>query len=371
MTSSVSLSKEDVKLLLAEPSSENRAAAAEKVAASFSSDGLSAEERKLAEDIFRLLVKDAAIRVRKALSDSLNDNPAIPRDVALALAQDIEEVAIPMIEKSTVLTDDDLVELVTSSEVSAVHVAIAGREIVSGRVSEAIAEQGSEEAVSTLIENKGADMTEVAFDKVLRKYADHDSIKGSLSLREDLPLGIAERLVSLVSEKVQDHLSEKFNISGFSAEEMMQESRERATVSLLAKGSPTKTVLELVDQIHDKGRLTPTLLIRALCMGDVTFFEAGLAQLVNIPVSNAYKLVRDKSGLGLKRLFEAAAMPADFLPLAQAALEVVDETVVTTGDDRTNFRNVMIERVLTRVEDNLDAENLDYLINRMSARASA
>ena len=54
-----------------------------------------------------------------------------------------------------------------------------------------------------------------------------------------------------------------------------------------------------------------------------------------------------------------------FFSMARAALDVADEMVLTGGDDRETFKQLMIERVLTSVEDSVDTENLDYLIGKL------
>ncbi len=371
MSNDIRLSKDDVQRLLAEPSEDNRAQTAAKVAASFDAENLSEGERELAEGIFRLLLKDAATRVRQALSLSLSENPNIPHDVAVALANDVEDVALPMVEKSAVLSDADLVEIIQGAKHGAVQEAVAARASVSEQVSDAIAHSGNAAAVARLVSNENAQIGEGTFDLVVRTYGDSDAVQAPLSARQDLPLGIAERLVSLVSDNLRQHLQDQYDIEIPISEQVLEESRERATISLLSSGRSTQSVHDLVGQIHDNGRLTPTLLIRALCTGDLTFFEAGLAQLVGIPTANAFKLVRDKGDLGLKRLFEAANMPHEYLPIARAAIHIADETVGTSGDDRQAFRNVMIERVLTRMEDEVDGENLAYLINKLSRTAEA
>jgi len=360
------LSDADVKRLLSEPSEDNRADTAAKVAASYTPVTLTDSERELAEGIFRLLMKDAAARVRKALSASLSENPDIPQDVAVALANDVEDVALPMVQKSAVLLERDLIQIVKGAESSAVQEAVAGRDDVTELLSEVIADTGSEAAVAVLMANAKAQINEKTFDKVVRKFGDSEKVQAPLSARPDLPLNIAERLVSLVSENLRVHLQSRYNIDVPMSEKVLQESRERAVVSLLNNGTSTQSVIDLVRQIHDNGRLTPSLLIRALCTGDMTFFEAGLAHLVGIPTSNAYRLVRDKGDLGLTRLFQAAKMPDEYLPIAREAIQIADETAETVGDDRRAFRNIMIERVLTQMEDQMDGENLAYLINKLS-----
>jgi len=358
------LSSTDVAKLLQNPDDDSRAQAAGKVAEVFSSTDISDAERKIAEDIFRVMMKDAAARVRQALSESLKDNPDVPHDVALSLAKDVEEVALPMVEESVVLTDSDLVEIIRSSG-EVLQTAVAGRGSVSEEVADALVDTGSENVVAKLVSNEGATISEQTFDRVLEDFKDSDAVKNPLSQRTELPISVAEKLVTMVSDNVRDVMMKKHEISGDVASELLIESREKATVSLLEGGKATQTIMELVDQLAKNNRLTPSLAIRALVTGDSTFFEAALARMADIPVANAYKLVHDKGQLGLQRLMQVAGIPDVFVPVARAALEVVDETRATAGDDREMFRQVMIERVLTSIEDEVDTESLDYLIGKL------
>lgn len=363
------LSSADVAKLLQDPNSENRATAAHKVAQTFSSDDLSENERKIAEDIFRAMLRDAAVRVREALSDSLKDNPQVPHDVAATLAKDVESVAMPMIESSSVLTDSDLIDIVKTRGEEFQKV-IAGRETVSDSVANALVDSDSEEVVATLVGNAGAQLGEGTFGRVLDKFGDSELIKSPMAHREDLPVSVSERLVTMVSEKLREHIMTHHEISPGTASDLLLESREKATVSLV-EGGDQNAVQALVDQLEANGRLTPTLMLRALCMGDTTFFEVALAKRAKIPVVNAYKLVHDGGDLGMQRLFEVAKMPTAFLPMARAALEVAAEMVETGGDDRETYKKLMIERVLTQVENDVDTENLDYLIGKLGAASGA
>ena len=88
------LSKEDVAKLMADPSAKNRAETSGKLAAQFGADELGPAERQIAEDIFRALVKDVEVQVRESLSAHLKSSPDVPHDIALALARDVDTVAL-------------------------------------------------------------------------------------------------------------------------------------------------------------------------------------------------------------------------------------------------------------------------------------
>ncbi len=72
------LTQADVERLLTNPSPRTRARTTAKIAAQFDARVLSPAERRIAEDIFRTLVKDTGILVREALAAHLKSTPDPP-----------------------------------------------------------------------------------------------------------------------------------------------------------------------------------------------------------------------------------------------------------------------------------------------------
>ena len=368
MSNKLNLSAADVALLLKDPSEDTRALTAAKVSAAFG-EQLSPSEKAIAADIFKVMVNDAAVRVRAALSESLKENPDIPHDIAIKLAHDVEDVALPMIQFSDVLNDQDLTEIVKSQSAD-YQVAVAKRHALSESVSDALASTKNEKVVATLVANEGAKISEKTMNRVLDDFGDNEDVSGPLTMRSELPITVAERLVTLVSDNLRSHLLTHHELSANSAADLVLQAREKATVSLLDRDDQASDVSALVKQLHQNGRLTGTLLIRALCMGDMAFFEAGTAQLSGIPVVNAYKLIHDKGDLGLKALFSKCGFSDQMVKIARIALKVIAETEYDGEDgDIERFKHRMIERVLTQFETGIDQENFDYLIAKLDSKA--
>jgi uncharacterized protein (DUF2336 family) len=290
--------------------------------------------------------------------------------VALKLADDVEHVAAPMLEYSTVLTDDDLVSIV-SKQASGHHMAIARRASVSPKVADAIVEKSPGPVVATLMANEGAEISEPTFGKAIDRFGDDDEVNASIVQRPQIPISVAERLVSLVSDQLLDHLVSHHELPTDVASDLLLQSRERATVGLLGSGGNPMSALELAEHLHDNGRLTSTIILRALCVGDLDFFEAALANLAGIPVANAHVLVTDEGDIAFKRLYQKCALPPSLYPFFKVAVEVAHETDYDGGpDDRERYRERMIERVLTHFEDSFDTESVDYLIGKLGGNES-
>lgn len=363
------LSTADVARLMKDPSASTRAVTADRLGASFSSGKLSASERSIAEEILRLMVRDVEVTVRQALSQSIRLSEDLPRDVAIAMANDVAEVALPFIETSSVLTDEDLLAIIQSKP-EAYQVAVASRPVVSEDIADALVETGSEAVVTRLVSNEGAQLSEPTLGRVLDSYGHIKTIATPMAQRGALPIKIAERLVTLVSEKIRDHLMVHHAMSADMATDLLLDSRERATLHLLDGDSDTPDVVELVDQLFRNGRLTPTIVVRALCLGDLTFFEAALARRAGIPVANAYQLVHDRGGTGLGRLLERCQMPKGLWPVVKAALSAINDMDLSRSDDREMARTKIVERVLTQCGDTM-SDNVDYLIAKIAGQVRA
>src|SRR5580658_2008441 len=88
--------------------------------------GLNNRERDLMREILRRLTRDVEMAIRIALAERLADDASAPHDLILLLVDDAIEVARPLILRSPLLTEDDVLRLVT--EASLAHQeAAAGR----------------------------------------------------------------------------------------------------------------------------------------------------------------------------------------------------------------------------------------------------
>jgi uncharacterized protein (DUF2336 family) len=361
------LTQADISGLLSTPTEEARAQIAVKVGTQVDAGGLSGQERLLANEILRLMVQDAASLVRIAVAESIAKTPDIPADVAAALANDIDEIALPFLEVSPAISDEDLVGIVRSNG-GAKAAAIAGRSTVSSAVTEAIAEDGGKEAVSRMLENQGADIAPSSYNRVIDRWHDDDDVTGLMAERETLPLTVSERLVTLVTDEVKERLVSRHGIGSELADRMALEAREAATIALL-DGLPTiNDYVALMEHLQASGRLSGSLIVRAACMGEMRFVEHALAQMARVAPERAWTLVHDAGRLGLRALFQQARLSQNlYLPLRTAVDVFHDISLNGEVHDRENFRRSIIERILTQ-PDGLKNDDLDFLLYQMSRK---
>jgi uncharacterized protein (DUF2336 family) len=362
------LTAEDVARLLRDPSGAVRADTARKLAMQYDTPDLSESERGLAEDIFRLMLRDAEVRVRESLAMNLKGNPLVPHDVALTLVRDVDSVALPVIESSQVLTAEDLMQIVHGHDLDR-QKAIARRDSLEDVVANSLIEEGTAEVAATLAANPGAQMTEKTILNMVERFGDDPIVQDPLVHRAQLPVTVSERLVHRVSEALKEHLLQNHELPADVAADLVMQSRERAVITLSSE-SAEDDVERLVRQMQEHGRLTPSIILRAACMGDMKFLEYAFSVRADVPILNTRQLIHDSGPLGLKGVVQKASLPEAFYPALRAAVEVAHEMDFDCGDhDVERYQRRMLERILTQYGDlgvNFEGNDLECLLAKMN-----
>jgi len=188
-----------------------------------------------------------------------------------------------------------------------------------------------------------------------------------------LPVAIAERLVTLVSDKLKEQLARRHPVSAESAIDLILAARERAVLNL-ANESDEDDLDRMVSQMMRHGRLTASIVLRALCLGDLMFFETALARLAGLSIVNARKLIYDEGKRGLEALYQKAKLPTSHLPIARAAITIArDLQYDGEPNDRDRFKRRMIDRILTQYDfigDDFDPNDIEYLLAKVGGLSS-
>ena len=233
-----------------------------------------------------------------------------------------------------------------------------------------IAEHGSGPAVRAVSANNGASLTDRAFGFILGRFKSDDETHKALVSRDIIPPHIAEKMVSLVSGEIFDHLVNRHELPPQLAIDLAAGARERVTIDLCEQAARTNDMPRFVQQLHLNGRLTPSMIMRGLCMGNVKFVEWALAELAGLPHSRTWVMIHDAGPLGVKNLFERAGLPVRMTNAFRAALAVYHETDMDDGPNaEERFRARMIERILTRFQA-IPPQDLDYLLEKLDAYAA-
>lgn len=356
------LTERDIERLLAENTPGVRVDVVNRISDAHLNRRYSLHDFAIAEQVMRILVNDTHISVREALALRLKDNPYVPADIVVALTNKEESVALPVIENSPVLTDSDLVHLVSSCRNVAKQCAVAARKQVSKEVSAALVETHNSQVVSRLAKNQNADIPPDSYQTILRDHGQNKEIIQAVSERPNLPPTIVEKVLALVSKSVAEDIKTRYDIPQAVITEESDKHREVATLQLVDGGVEKPDVEKLVDQLRATGRLTPSIILTSLCRGNLYFFEVSLARLSSIPVKNAQLLIHDKGKLGFKALYIKAGLPDKFFEASKLLLDVVSDIKRRLPNlSGPTYANTIIHNLLD-MSSGKSIENLSYII---------
>ena len=344
------------------------AATAQNVAAAYLGTAPDSSERLITEDILAVWIREAAQEVRETLSQQLRDCPHLPRKLAMEIAEDVESVAVPILLNSDVFTDDDLCALVRKG--CSYHlVTVAQRDFVPHVVSEALVETGLEDIVITLVNNAGAKLSKPTLHRIIDCFTDHQLIHVGLVERTVLPASVMDRLLTVIAKPLQGRLIERFQLPKFLIGELAGLTRNAASAS--PTGSPTdKSAAQMfVDYLHNVHRLTPTVLLRALCDERIDVFEAGLVCMAQLPLEEVHKKLRVDDMAAQIDLFARAGIPKPLTLAFRAGVDtIINGTPELCDTDNAEAQISAVVAQMVKIHEDTDRADIEAVLTRLNTK---
>src|SRR6266536_2480946 len=191
---------------------------------------LSPDDRLAAEGAMVMSLDDPSPMVRRALAEALAASPEAPPAVIFALAGDQPEIADLVLERSPLLLDADLVELVAAGD-EANQAPIARRAGLPRSVAAAIAEIASAEVCQALIENPAAEIAAFSLRRIAERFGHLPVLREALFAREDLPATTRQALMIQLSQTLISFVAERRWLDETRARRISREACEKGTVT--------------------------------------------------------------------------------------------------------------------------------------------
>lgn len=334
-----------------DPDTGVRCLLARKIVGEGLDDDARTELRRLGFTILETLMRDKAIRVRRALADAVKTVFDAPHEVVAALARDDDaRVAAPVLRHSPVLTDDDLVDIVEGGAPDWAHQAIAARERVSERVSAALVDAGATPTVTRLLENREADIAEPALEKIVDRAPGIEAWHEPLVRRPSLPARLARKISGFVSSPLRAALAARGEAKGVSWSEKPAEDRADGTPGWSPRGRGAdgrretpmedgrrETPKERARRLHAAGQLTDGILEMALNANEREFIMAALALRAGVPLWGVERIVNGASGKGMTALCWKAGVQMRFAIELQRRLARVPPSRIVLARDGFDY----------------------------------
>jgi uncharacterized protein (DUF2336 family) len=282
------------------------------------------------------------IAVRRALAEAFASSRKAPRALVVALANDRSEVAAPLLARSPLITDAELVDHVAAGDALA-QCAIARRPDLGAGPAAALAEVGTRDAALALIGNASAALTPGSLGRLMARFGADVEIRQALGARTDLPANIRAEIA--IGADV-----EPAKAGGRAARD--------AVLAAIAAGCPEGELPELVRTLRARRALTIALILRSLLSGERRLFSAALAELTGFPHARVAGFLRDPDGPGFATAAMKAGLPRHALPAFRAALAAI---AVQGSGEGEGLKSGLVSAVIAACEAKSDPALAPFL----------
>ena len=361
-------------LWVGQVSAAERAEGAGALARAYLYADFSEGEKREAEVALFSLLDDPSPIVRKSIAEAFASASDAPHAIVLALANDQSAISSPVLGRSPLLSDAELIDCAAIGD-SFAQAAIALRPRLSMSVSAALAEVGWREALIALAVNPGADIADFSLRRMIERFGSDGEVREALLSRPNMPPVLRSALVAAAAQALSAFVTSRSWLSPERAERVTRDARESANIMIsaeTARDCDHAGACELAAYLRQSGQLTAGLILRSLLSGHTPLFEAALCELSGMPPRRVAGLIQTFRGAGFAALYARAGLPAGLLPAFRAALEAQREFgFVNESCHTVRLSRTIIERVLTACEHTNEGEfdSLLALLRRFETEA--
>lgn len=255
---------------------------------------LSDRERALIDQVLVKLVGEFEQQLRQKLAEELADSPVAPQALLEMLANDDIEVARPVLQRSKLLSDETLVEIVRQR--TREHLlCIAIRDSVSVAVSQALIDRDEPEVIEALIQNPKAEISAAAMAYLVAESRRFDQFQEPLLRRTDLPAQLAQNMFWWVSAALRKQILAEHPIKEYELDTLL----ESVTSDLIANDdearrlSTENTAVSLAKEMENEQQLSPETLVNLLRKQRISAFCASFSILAKVSFSTINRIIHD------------------------------------------------------------------------------
>ncbi len=254
---------------------------------------LNEQETVIAAEILGQVATKVERDVRARLSYRLAELDNAPIELIRQLANDDIQVARPLLEHSTGLSDDELVDIVNKHGKDH-QLSIAVRSEVGADVSDALVAKGDNDVILSLVNNDGAEISRSAMESIVDRSESIKALCEPLLSRKDLPPDLMHDMFWWVSAALKRHILTDADIDEKLVNKMLSEA-ERNTVRAADEDEEDEGNLNRVERTVRRrmrlGQLNQDSLVQYLRRGQVPEFIAALGYLTDIDQKTARRIV--------------------------------------------------------------------------------
>lgn len=259
---------------------------------------LSVSEHELITDVLMSILRQAEIDLRRAVAERLSVMENIPLRMVVGLANDQIEVADPVLRRSRVLSDIDLIYIVKSQGVEHGR-AVATRPDLAEPLIEILLENKDMPTAITLTKNKSVTFTDKVLGNFVEMAKTSEALAKLLMLRKELSKEMLDTIYQYVSDDIKHHVSKTFGEASAETISVIDNVVESLSKNLEGDLTPSRHLMAHAEMLLERGSLTTDTLVENLRRGQMAEFIVMMAVYCSLPKCVTLKILKQDHGQGL------------------------------------------------------------------------
>jgi len=304
-------------------------------------------EREAIVPILIRLAADPAKDVRVLLASILVGCEKLHPDLLFSIIADDADIALPFLSSSPALDRRRTLAILKVGD-KARQLVLAARASLCGDAISFIADKCDSDVCVLLLDNKDISIKVQDYRRLYVRFRDVPEVTELLLQRSDLPLEVRILQAKRASGRVQQLMAQRGWIATQDADEIIVDAQETTFLRILATANLNE-IDNLIRFLSSKSLLTPSLILRAACSGNLSVVGSALSFLSTTPRDKIQKMFDDRAAVGIKNIYHRAGLPKNCFHIVRAAVDVsADMKDMPNEARRLRFGSAIIECLMTR-----------------------
>lgn len=292
---------------------------------------LAPPEQSAAQDqvlsVLKILVEDEATRVRLSITECVKSLATVPRSLVLKLAQDqAVSVSEPIIRLSPLLSDHDLIALLTAVPHGPVARSVAGRVGLSFSVADAIVAHADHKAIRALLANTSASIRDATLDYLISQARTHLDWHDPLVSRPTLSAKAAAALSKIVTAQLIGKLLARTDLAPETIAAIQAEADRADKAMPASKASSDEELLQACRVLQEAGALDEALVLKTAKRSDRRRVAAQLAVASGVGLPTLDRAMSSRSAKIMISIVWQAGFSMEVAGVAQVLLGQIRPT---------------------------------------------
>lgn len=325
--------------------SEARIALARQLASLLSDPETSQIEKDQVVPVLLKLATDLDREVRLVLADELSSCKALHQDMIFAIVADEDEIALPFLAVTPALNGWHMQAILRVGD-DGRQKTIALRPDIAADAVSFIVRAGGAVSVAALLHNRKAKLKPSDLAQIYARLPNAPEVVDLLLERNDLPLDIRITQAKRSAVRMRQMMAERGWMPANDANDLVGDAEENAVLQVLVQASVNERI-QAMNFLSAQNILTPSLIIRAACMGETQVLSAALAHLSGQQYERVLGLLETRGAAGVRSMLNRSMLPTGCHAIISAACDVAAQAKIEDVRlDADNFGRRLLETLM-------------------------